>query len=145
MVVSARAYEAAGRPPWGPVVDLLRSDPIRSQIDALDPLWRTELARLLPELRDASLPREPSARSEVAQRHRLFDAVSRAMLVGEHPRLVIMDDLQWCDAETIELIGFVVRSGPASRVLVIGTVRSEHVSSRKKNGTAICLRRWNST
>src|SRR5262245_34527934 len=30
VVASARAYEAAGRLPWGPVVDLLRSDALRS-------------------------------------------------------------------------------------------------------------------
>jgi predicted ATPase len=51
----------------------------------------------------------------VAQRHRLFDAVSRAIVAGDRPRLLIIDDLQWCDAETIELIGFVVRSGQANR------------------------------
>jgi len=55
VVVSARAYEAAGRLPWGPVVDLLRSDALRSQIDTLDMVWRTELSRLLPELLDASV------------------------------------------------------------------------------------------
>ena len=48
---------------------------------------------------------------DLAQRQRLFDAVSRAIVVADRPRLLIIDDLQWCDAETIELIGFVVRSG----------------------------------
>ena len=54
MVASARAYEAAGRLPWGPVVDLLRSDALRSHIDTLGTVWRAELARLLPELLEAS-------------------------------------------------------------------------------------------
>ena len=57
VVASARAYEAAGRLPWGPVVDLLRSDALRSHIDTLGTVWRAELARLLPELLDA--PRHP--------------------------------------------------------------------------------------
>ena len=119
-VASARAYEAAGRPPWGPVVDLLRSDAIRSHIDTLDTVWRAELARLLPELRDVSRPTGPKQSGDVAQRHRLFDAVSRAIVAGDRPRLLIVDDLQWCDAETIELIGFVVRSGHAAPVLIVG-------------------------
>ncbi|MGH7428607.1 MAG: AAA family ATPase, partial [Candidatus Methylomirabilaceae bacterium] len=116
VVASARAYEAAGRLPWGPVVDLLRSDALRSHIDTLDTVWRAELTRLLPELRDASQPAEPSRSGDLAQRHRLFDAVSRA-IVGDRPRLLIIDDLQWCDAETIELIGFLVRSGQTAPVL----------------------------
>ena len=126
-MASARAYEAAGRLPWGPVVDLLRSDALRSHIDTLDTVWRAELARLLPELLDASQPSGPSHSGDLAQRHRLFDAVRRAIVVGDRPRLLIIDDLQWCDAETIELIGFVVRSGQTAPVLIVGTVRSEEV------------------
>ena len=133
VVASARAYEAAGRVPWGPV-DLLRSDALRSHIDTLDTVWRAELARLLPELLDASshLDRQPG---DPAQRHRLFDAVSRAILAGDRPRLLIIDDLQWCDAETIELIGFVVRSGQTAPVLIVGTVRWEEIPASSPRWT----------
>ncbi|MGH3974098.1 MAG: ATP-binding protein, partial [Pseudonocardiaceae bacterium] len=127
VVASARAYEAAGRLPWGPVVDLLRADALRSHIDTLDTVWRAELARLLPELRDLSQPSERSQPGDPAQRHRLFDAVARALVAGDRPRLLIIDDLQWCDAETIELIGFVVRCGQTAPVLIVGTVRWEEI------------------
>ena len=126
VVASARAYEAAGRLPWGPIVDLLRSDALRSHIDTLGTVWRAELARLLPDLLEDSPPPESSGPGDLAQRYRLFDALSRA-IVGHRPRLLIIDDLQWCDAETIELIGFVVRSGRTAPVLIVGTVRSEDV------------------
>jgi DNA-binding SARP family transcriptional activator len=127
VVASARAYEAAGRLPWGPVVDLLRSDALRSHIDTLEGVWRAELACLLPELLDAARPSGPGQSGDLAQRHRLFDAVNRAITVGDRPRLLIIDDLQWCDVETIELIGFVVRSGQGTPVLIIGTVRLEEI------------------
>lgn len=127
VVASARAYEAAGRLPWGPVVDLLRSDVLRSHIDTLDTVWRAGLARLLPELRDVSYPSIRSQSGDLAQRHRLFDAVTRAIVAGDSPRLLIIDDLQWCDAETIELIGFVIRSRKTAPVLIVGTVRSEEI------------------
>ena len=127
VVASARAYEAAGRLPWGPVVDLLRSDALRSHIDTLDMVWRAELARLLPDLRDVSQPSERSQSGDLTQRHRLFDAVTRAIVVADRPRLLIIDDLQWCDAETIELIGFVIRSGQTAPVLIVGTVRWEEI------------------
>ncbi len=120
VVASARAYEAAGRLPWGPVVDLLRLKALRSHIDTLDTVWRAELARLLPELHDAPQPPGPSRSGDMAQRQRLFDAVSRAIVVADRPRLLIVDDLQWCDAETIELIGFIVRSARTAPVLFVG-------------------------
>jgi DNA-binding SARP family transcriptional activator len=127
LVAATRAYEAAGRLPWGPVIDLLRSDALRSSIDTLDPPWRAELARLLPELLDASPPTGASATGDLAQRHRLFEAVSRAIVAGDRPRLLIIDDLQWCDAETIELLGFVLRPGLSAPALIVGTVRPEEV------------------
>jgi len=137
LVASARAYEAAGRLPWGPVVDLLRSDALRSHIDTLDTVWRNELARLLPELLDASQPSGRSQSGDLAQRQRLFDAVSRAIVVANRPRLLIIDDLQWCDAETIELIGFVVRSGRTAPVLFVGTVRSEELPEHHPLGELV--------
>jgi tetratricopeptide (TPR) repeat protein len=126
VVASARAYEAAGRLPWGPVIDLLRSDALRSHIDTLGTVWRAELARLLPELLEGSPPGTPTQSGDLAQRHRLFDAVSRA-IVGDRPRLLIIDDLQWCDAETIEVIGFVIRSAQTAPLLIVATVRSEEI------------------
>jgi DNA-binding SARP family transcriptional activator len=137
VVASTRAYEAAGRLPWGPVVDLLRSKALRSHIDTLDTVWRTELARLLPELLDASQPTGRSRSSDLAQRQRLFDAVSRAIVVAGRPRLLIIDDLQWCDVETIELIGFVVRSERTAPVLVVGTLRSEELPEHHPLGELV--------
>jgi DNA-binding SARP family transcriptional activator/tetratricopeptide (TPR) repeat protein len=129
-VASARAYEAAGRLPWGPVIDLLRSDALRSSIDTLDAVWRAELVRLLPELLDAPEPSASIGSGDPIQRHRLFDAVGRAIAAGQRPRLLIIDDLQWCDAETIELIGFVIRSRQTAPLVIVGTVRSEELPQR---------------
>ncbi|GAB2585867.1 AAA family ATPase [Ramlibacter solisilvae] len=128
LVASARSYEAAGRLPWGPVVDLIRSDALRSHIATLDKGWKVELARLLPELGDTSHPSGAGQSDDPVQRYRLFDAVSRTILAGDRPRLLIIDDLQWCDAETIELIGLVIRSGQAAPVLIVGTVRLEELA-----------------
>jgi DNA-binding SARP family transcriptional activator/tetratricopeptide (TPR) repeat protein len=127
VVAAARAYAAAGRLPWGPVVDLLRADALRSHIDTLGTVWRAELARLLPELLDVPPSPVPTGSGDLVQRHRLFDAVRRA-IVGDRPRLLIIDDLQWCDADTIEVIGFVVRSAETAPVLIVGTVRSEEIA-----------------
>lgn len=127
-VATARAYEAAGRLPWGPVVDILRSDALADRIDALETAWRAELSRLLPELSGGSeLPARGRA-GDPERRHRLFDAVRRAIVAPDRPCLLVIDDLQWCDTETIEMIGFVIRSDPGAPVLIVGTARAEEVS-----------------
>jgi DNA-binding SARP family transcriptional activator len=130
LVASARAYEAAGRLPWGPVVELLRSEALRGQINTLDSPWKAELARLLPELGNEAPPFGPDASGDTVQRHRLFDAVRQAVVAGDRPRILIIDDLQWCDTETIELIGFLARSRQGAPVLVVGTVRAEELSEK---------------
>ena len=124
---SVRAYEAAGRPPWGPIVDLLRADTAQRHIGTLEPVWRAELGRLLPELLAVEGPGGEKPGGEVAQRHRILDAVSRAVTAEGRPHLIVIDDLQWCDAETIESIGFIVNSGRETPVLIVGTVRPEEV------------------
>ena len=130
LVASARAYEAAGRLPWGPVVEILRSESVRGHIETLDVPWKTELARLLPELGETVPSAETDAPGDKVQRHRLFDAVREALVAGDRPRMLIIDDLQWCDTETIELIGFLIRSRQNAPILVVGTVRDEELSEQ---------------
>ncbi len=46
----SRAYEAEGRLAFGPITELLRSSAVRASLASLEPVWRTEVARLLTEL-----------------------------------------------------------------------------------------------
>jgi DNA-binding SARP family transcriptional activator len=125
-VAYGRAYEAAGRPPWGPVIDWLRSEPVRACLDTLGGTWLVELARLLPELRlvHPQLPDGPPA-TDVGRRHHLLDAVRRAFLAPGRPLLLVVDDLQWCDTDTVELCGYLVQSSPSAPLLVAATVRDD--------------------
>ncbi|MHA6625867.1 ATP-binding protein [Pseudonocardia sichuanensis] len=131
-VAGGRAYEAAGRPPWGPVVDWLRSEPVRAGLDALGDVWLAELARLLPELRLAhpQLPDGPPA-TDVGRRHHLLDAVRRGLLATGRPLLLVVDDLQWCDTDTVELCGYLVRSAPSAPLLVAGTARDDDAAGER--------------
>lgn len=127
-VCEARAYEAAGRLPWGPIVDLLRSASVQDRISTLDKAWIAEIARLLPELGQSREQSSGRDYDQVAQRHRLFEAVGRAIATCDGPQLLVIDDLQWCDPETIELIGYIVRANRNLPVLIVGTVRWEELS-----------------
>jgi class 3 adenylate cyclase/DNA-binding SARP family transcriptional activator/predicted ATPase len=122
-----RAYEAGGRLPWGPAIDWLRSEALRASVGRLDRAWLVELARLLPELR-TDRSDLPSASSIVdVRRRQLFDAVAQVVLVHASPLLLVVDDLQWSDADTVELIGFLIQHAPEAPLLIAGTVRSEEV------------------
>ena len=71
----------------------------------------------------------PSAGSE-RDRLLLMDAVSRWLLrvAAEHaPVVIVLDDLQWADASSLELLEFVARDSAPAAVAVIGCYRHDEV------------------
>jgi DNA-binding SARP family transcriptional activator len=129
-VAPARSYAAEGRLAWGPVVEWLRSEAVMPHLGDLDEVWLREIARFLPELR-ATHPTLGSPRpvSAADERRHIFDALAHAIRVVDTPLLLVLDDLQWCDADTLEFVHFLIRSEPSARLLVAGTARSEEVGA----------------
>src|SRR6266566_5268397 len=123
---SARCYAALGHLAYAPVTAWLRTDALHTGLSALDPAWLTEIARLVPEVLATrpKLPR-PAAMTEGWQRQHFFEALARAVLNARQPLLLLLDDLQWCDNETLEWVHYLLRFEPGIRLLLIGTVRAE--------------------
>ena len=98
-VLDGRASEAGTRRPYEPWIDALRQLPSVAIGDTLG----GELAPLLPELGDASGERS---------RERLFGAVVELLAARAHsapPVLVALDDVQWCEDASAELLHYVAR------------------------------------
>jgi DNA-binding SARP family transcriptional activator/predicted ATPase len=124
----ARSYAAEGQLSLAPVTEWLRSEGLRAHLEHLDTIWLTEVARLLPELltERPDIPHyEPV--TEYGQRQRFFEGLARAMLMPAEPLLLVIDDLQWCDPETLEWLHFLLRFDPTARLLVIGCARTEEL------------------
>ncbi len=124
---ASKCYAAAGLA-YAPVAEFLRSAAIADRTRTLGDPWLVDLSRLLPELRDdrPDLP-PPLPLADEAHRTRLLEGVSRAVLAGESPLLLILDDVQWCDEETIDWIRYLLRSKPAAPLLILATARSEEL------------------
>jgi DNA-binding SARP family transcriptional activator/predicted ATPase len=121
-----RAYAAEGQLSYGPVTEWLRSEPLRAAYARLDTVWLTEVARLLPELlaEHPDLP-HPEPLAEFWQRRRLFEALAHVVLQASQPLLLLIDDLHWCDQETLEWLHYLLRFEPRAQLLVVGTARAE--------------------
>ena len=122
----AHCYPAEGMLAYAPVVSWLRTDPLRARLRLLNPSWLVELGRLDPDLLTGhkDLP-VAGPLIEAWQRQRLFEALARAVLAAERPTLLLIDDLQWCDRDTLEWLHYLLRFDRDARVLVVGTVRAE--------------------
>jgi len=125
---SSRCYAAEGELAYAPVVALLRALQRTFPITSLEEVWLSEVARLLPEISTIcpDLPRPP-VMSEAWQRERLFEALARAVSAVKKPLLLTIDDLQWCDRDTLEWLHFMLRTDCASRLLVVGAYRPEEI------------------
>lgn len=128
VVARTRSYAAEGQLALAPVSELLRSEGLRPHLARLDTVWLTEVSRILPEIltEHRDLP-HPGPITEYGQRQRFFAAIARAVLAAPPPRMILIDDLQWCDQETLTWLHFLLRFDPTERLLVVGTVREEEL------------------
>ena len=130
VVARSRSYAAEGRLALAPAAEWLRTPALHAPLAQLDPVWRAELAHLLPELRRLpSAPREDEPGPDRWQRHRLFEALARGLLARPGPVLLLLDDLQWTDPETLEWMRFLLRFAPGAPLLLVGTIRTEELGS----------------
>ncbi|MEZ4862664.1 MAG: BTAD domain-containing putative transcriptional regulator [Caldilineaceae bacterium] len=126
-VARTRAHALQGQLAYGSIIDWLRSAPLQNALAQLEPVWLEELARLLPELLinyPTLSPPEPLRESW--QRKRFFDALCYAFTAVEGPLLLVLDDLQWSDVDTLEWIQYLVES-TTNKLLVVGTVRTDEI------------------
>ena len=117
-----RCFAAEGSLPYAPVVALLRSDAISPGLSGLSKPWREEIARLLPELAD-DVSGAAGLLTEGWQRGHLFEALARAVLSAQ-PLLLAIDDVHWCDRDTLEWLHFLLRFDAGARLLLLATARS---------------------
>jgi predicted ATPase/DNA-binding SARP family transcriptional activator len=129
---SSRCYAAEGSLAYAPIRDWLRGQGIRTTLHKLDVIWLTEVARLLPELltEQPDLPR-PERMTAGWQRQRLFEALARAVLTTNQPLLLVLDDLQWCDRDTLEWMRYLLRADLHAKLLIVCSVRSEEMQANR--------------
>ncbi|HNO93050.1 MAG TPA: BTAD domain-containing putative transcriptional regulator, partial [Anaerolineales bacterium] len=89
----AQCYPMEDTLSFSPVVAWLRTPEIQNELGSLAPLWKKELARLLPELESGV----GEAGEKKWQKQRLFEAVAKGLLGSGKPRLLVLDDAQWSD------------------------------------------------
>jgi DNA-binding CsgD family transcriptional regulator len=133
-ILGGGASEAEGMPPYLPFVEALGR---YIQVTPLDQL-RTHvaaepqvLATLLPELitRLGELPVSAPLPPEQA-RFRLYEAIGMflAAIGAPHALVLTLDDLQWADTASFDLLCHVARHQPNARLLVMGAYRESEVA-----------------
>ncbi|MGW4646856.1 ATP-binding protein [Kitasatospora sp. NPDC004289] len=109
--------------PFGPVVDALRDARGWLPGDRALSASAGVLAALLPDLADRLPPAPPQEQGGVVSRHLVARAV-RSLLEAVAPAVLVVEDMQWADEATRELLLLLGRDLPDESVLVL-TYRAE--------------------
>jgi DNA-binding SARP family transcriptional activator len=119
-VLSGRCIQLVGTGvSYLPLVGALR--PLRGSA-ALAGLTLRELPRLIPDLADAA----PVAAARAESRLALFEEVL-SVLGATEPVLLVLEDLQWADDSTLDLVAFLGHAIQQHRILLVATYRSDEV------------------
>lgn len=129
LVLKGVAYELEQTIPYQPIVDALRGffarpewKSLATQLD-IEPIWLTELARLLPELLtyfpNISVPSPTVDESRLWESLlQFFRALSRRVTVW-----LFIDDLHWADNSTIGWLGYFIRHTSAVPCTIFAAAR----------------------
>jgi tetratricopeptide (TPR) repeat protein len=132
LVLSGRAAELELDLPFGVFVDALDDyvtalEPAR--LERLDPTTRRELAHVLPALREAGAEPEGALLDERYRAHRAMRELLE-LLADRKPLVLVLDDVHWADAGTVEMLGALLRRPPAAGVLVAVALRPRQLPER---------------
>jgi predicted ATPase len=119
VVLSGAAAEFERDLPFGAFVDALDGYVASHELNdhhAWDSDLERELGRILPSLSGSGGP----AAALADERYEAHRAVRRLLelIADERPLVLVLDDLQWTDGASIELIATLVRRPPAAPVLL---------------------------
>ncbi len=124
-----RCFDTSGRLSLAPVADWLREPALMSARSLLDQVWREEADRLVPVASRAAsgdlaavAPSAPAGQ-DVWQRPRFFEGLARALLATSRPVMLVLDNAQWSDPDTLSFIRFLLNFAPDARLLLVATAR----------------------
>jgi DNA-binding SARP family transcriptional activator/Tfp pilus assembly protein PilF/biotin operon repressor len=130
-----RCYELAGPPAYQPLVEIFRTNLSALNETALEPLWRAELGRFLPEL--ASGKELPLLNPE-GEQHRLLEAIVRGFqaLSKASPYLIILEDAHWVDPASLAAIRYLLPRLPEMPLLMVVSARRVDLSGEQAKAFA---------
>jgi DNA-binding SARP family transcriptional activator len=129
VVVTAVCYPSEKQLAYAPVAKWLRNEHLKPIFNRLEKRRLVECSRLLPELqkKHPDLP-DPGPLSESWQRQHFFSALAQTLLQLRQPFLLFVDDLPWCDRDTLDWLPYLLQYETQSRFLLLGAARSEEIT-----------------
>jgi DNA-binding SARP family transcriptional activator len=125
VVATSQCFGTSGRLALAPVADWVRNPAVQSATATLDETWRAEVGRVVPSGAQGERGAGSRAMADAWQRHRFYEGLARSLLAVGRPMLLVLDNMQWCDQETLAFVTFCLGLAADAPVLVAGTLRDD--------------------
>lgn len=129
LVLHGHCHDGEQIVPFGLWIDAFRTARLlddRALFDALDPVWRSELVRMLPQPggSEVGVAVDPPAAG------RLFEAIRQlvASLIDRSLVVLVLEDLHWADEMSLRFLQYLVRRASGWPLLVVATLREEELA-----------------
>jgi len=137
LVLWGRCYEESGAPPYWPWVQAIRNyirDANKDSLQGEMGPGAVEIAAIVPEVGGAfpNLAVPESTNQTDVGRFRLFDAIASFLRRASEnqPLVLILEDLQDADGDSLRLLEFVARELSNTNVMIVGTYRDVELGRR---------------
>ncbi len=129
---AVRSHEGETGLPYALMTELLtQTVPRLRDLDIpAEPL--AEAGRLVPALQRDAPPGSIEDPGGLARFYEGIRSVLTTALAGDRPAVVLLDDVHWCDAASVEALGYIVRRLPQTPLMLIATWRWEEVGANAR-------------
>lgn len=131
--IGSQCYEGESGLVYAPFVesitDVIRSSNQAAKLEMVPNHWLSEVTRMVPELTSlrSDLPLPPTLDNPGAQ-NRFFEAICQFLLglcSNSKSGVLYLEDLQWCDKASLDLLGYLVRRLQHFPLFVLVSWRAE--------------------
>lgn len=92
----------------------------------LPSVYKLELGKLIPEI--AEELEEPEGVEVIMDKYRLYESIRKVIEIGNIPKVFVIDNVQWIDKESLEVLRYLIRTLQDQAVTFIFIFRIEEMT-----------------
>lgn len=101
---------------WG--IEVLKDIPL---------VYKLEIGKLVPEITE-EIKEKTDGVELVLDKYRLYESIRKVIELGEREKIIVIDNIQWIDKESIEVLKYVMRALKDNPVAFIFVYRIEEIT-----------------
>lgn len=98
--------------------------------DDIPPVYKLEIGKLVPEI---GVEIAEKGVSFVQDKYRLYEGIKKVIEFGDRPKVVVIDNIQWIDQESIDVIRYLIRALDQYAIIFVFIYRIEEETEFLKN------------